>query len=63
MGVKTGSAPNSWTILNTPPVVKNFRGDELFALWHFEQSLQSDLAPSGTDGRRVNGYKTRHPDW
>ncbi len=23
----TGSAPNSWTILNTPPVVKNFRGD------------------------------------
>ena len=23
----TGSAPNSWTILNTPPVVKDFRGD------------------------------------
>ena len=23
----SGSAPNSWTILNTPPVVKNFRGD------------------------------------
>ncbi len=26
-GQGIGSAPNSWTILNTPPVVKDFRGD------------------------------------